>query len=426
MKLFRASIAASALLLVNAFALADPPAKPTGLTPAVKAEVLNRASDLILTRAYVPGIDFSKWPAYLATQKDAIDKAQTDDDFATAIQDALENFKITHIVIHTPKMVNSRMTNSTIGIGIRINLIPEGVLVVGLIDKAPAEAAGIEVGDIITAANGAKVTGPSQIQGDEGTSVKITVKKSDGKMKDYTIVRRKFSTTRPEELTWVDKETAVLKIYTFDLAYNRDRVEDLIKQAAPAKRLIVDLRGNGGGAVLNLEHFLGTLLPDDSVMGTFIDKSLVNKFVTETKGSATDLKAMADWSPEKIRIKQNKNATYKGEVAVLVDGGSGSAAEIAAAALRDTLNSPIAGTKSAGAVLVSMMRPLPDNWVLQIPVDDYVTSKGLRLEGAGVVPDTVVAKVPSIIKKGDVDPTWVAAVDLLKKQETAKSGSKGQ
>src|SRR5687768_18134709 len=54
----------------------------------------------------------------------------------------------------------------------------------------------------------------------EGTQVVITVKKADGKNKDYTLTRRKFSTRRPETLTWADKKTAVVKIPTFDQGYS--------------------------------------------------------------------------------------------------------------------------------------------------------------------------------------------------------------
>ncbi len=425
MKPLRAAFAAAALLLVAPLVLgqagtATPP--KTDLTPELKAQILERANYLILNKAYVPGVDFSKWTDYLASEKEKLDAAKTDEDFADAFQDALGKFSFSHLVLHTPRMASARVTNSTVGIGIRINIIPEGVLVVGLIEGAPAAGAGIEVGDIIVEGNGQKVTGPGQIAGPEGTEVKLKVKKADGKIKEYTITRRKFSTIRPEELTWADKDSAVLKIYTFDLAYDSDRVESLVKQAAGAKRLIVDLRGNGGGAVLNLMHFLGTVMPDKSVMGTFVDKQLVDQFVKDEHGSPTDLKAIAEWSPRKIRISANKNVNFKGEVAVLVDGGSGSASEIAAAALKETLNAPVVGTKSAGAVLVSVMRPLPDGFVLQMPVDDYVTAKGVRLEGTGVVPDKVVAKMPPFLKKGEKDPTWAEAVTLLKKQETAKSG----
>ncbi len=70
-----------------------------------------------------------------------------------------------------------------------------------------------------------------------------------------------------------------------------------------------------------------------------------------------------------------------------------------------------------------MMRPLPGtDYVLQILVDDYVTAKGIRLEGNGIVPDTTLAKMPPFLKKGEVDPAWDAAVTLMKKADT-KSGN---
>ncbi len=428
MKSIRALSAALALLLVAPLVIgqgADATPKPGALTPETKTKVLEEASKLITTSAYVPGVDFTKWNTYLATEKDKLDKAKTDDEFADAFQAAISKFGFSHLVLHTPRAVATRMSSSTVGIGVRINPTPDGILVVGLIEKAPAVEAGIEVGDLIIEANGVKVAGTSSVAGPEGTQVKIKVKRGDT-TKEFNITRRKFSTVRPEDLTWVDKDTSVLKIYTFDISYDRDRVEDLIKQAGKGKRLIIDLRGNGGGAVINLMHLLGTLLPDNSVMGTFVDKSLVDQFVKEQKGSPTDLKAIADWSPRKMHIRANRHeAIFKGEVAVLVDGGSGSASEIAAAALRDTLSAPVVGTKSAGAVLVSMMRPLPGtDYVLQIPVDDYVTAKGIRLEGNGIVPDTTLAKMPPFLKKGEVDPAWDAAVVLMKKQEsTVKSGN---
>jgi len=422
MKTFRAALAATALLLTAPFA----GAQNTTLTPEIKARVLDQTTQLVTERAYVPGVDFTKWSEYLAAKKKDIDDAKTDEEFASAVQDALSKFSFSHLYLHTPAAAKARVTNQTIGIGIRINPQPDGVLVVGLIPDAPAMKAGIEIGDLIIEADGKKVTGPGQIQGTEGTKVVIKVKKSDGKTKEYTITRTKFSTVRPEELSWADKDTAVLKIYTFDLAYDSDRVEDLIKQASPAKRLIVDLRGNPGGAVFNLMHFLGTVLPDQTTLGTFVDRKLVDTYVKEKHGDPKDLKAMAEWSPNKIHIRANKKAHFDGEIAVLVDGGSGSAAEMAAEALKEVSNAPVVGTKSAGAVLVSVMRPITDGYVLQMPITDYISVKGVRLEGNGVTPDKAIdpKKFPLFLKKGEKDPIWADAIALLKKAEsTAKAGA---
>lgn len=426
MKPLRKILAATALLLVAPFVLAQgAPNAPKDISSDLKKEIIKDATDLILNSAYVPGVDFTKWNDYLAAEKTKLDDAKTTDEFAGAFQEALGKFDFSHLALYTPRMTTMRATNSTVGVGIRINPTPEGVLVVGLIEGAPAAAAGIEVGDVVTEADGKKVTGPAEISGEEGTKVQLKVKKQDGSSKLYTIIRRKFSTARPEELIQVDKDTAVLKIPSFDTSYNADRVEELVKKAGAYKRLIVDLRGNGGGRVTYLRHFLGTLLPDGTAIGTFINKDLVNDYVKEEKGNPTDLKAMAAWATSsKITVRTNKNASFKGEIAVLVDSGSGSASEMAAEALREVMNSPVAGTKSAGAVLVSVIRELKEGFALQIPIFDYITVKGVRLEGTGVTPDTEVKNMPPFLKPGQSDPAWDAAESLLKKQEST-SGKVG-
>src|SRR5205085_2341859 len=85
-------------------------------------------------------------------------------------------------------------------------------------------------------------------------------------------------------------------VYTFDLSYDRDNVESLMKQASKYKNLIVDLRDNGGGAVVNLQHLLGLLVPDDEAVGTFVGRSMVKGYVTQTGGKESEVVKIAEWS----------------------------------------------------------------------------------------------------------------------------------
>lgn len=412
MKLFR-QLLLPTLALLAAIASSQPSAS---LSSEKKAQVIDMVTSVITRYAYVPGVDFGKVKDYIADLKPEIDKASTDDDFADAMNKAFMKFGFSHLVLHSPRLVEARQTNQMVGIGVRINVQPDGILVIALIDGAPAQAAGIEPGDLIVEADGKKVTGPGQVQGPEGTKVHIKVKKADGKFREMDVVRRKFSTVRQEELSWVDKETAWLRIYTFDLSYSRERVEQLMKDAAKAKRLIIDLRGNGGGAVLNLMHLMGLTMSTGSSVGTFVSKQIVDAFVKEKGGDPTDLKAIAKWSPQIMRVLEAKQGAYKGDIAVLVDGGSGSAAEIAAIALKENRNATVVGQKSAGMVLVSFIRPLADTgYAIQFPMSDYVSAKGVRLEGNGVKPDLETPRSPAFIKKGEKDPTVVAALDFMKK-----------
>ena len=94
-----------------------------------------------------------------------------------------------------------------------------------------------------------------------------------------------------------------------------------------------------------------------------------------------------------MRPWQRTKEPFKGDLVVLIDGGTGSASEMIVAALKDYRGATMIGTKSAGAVLASAMRPLEHGFLLQFPMMDYVTIKGRRLEGNGLLPD-VTAPTP--------------------------------
>ena len=84
---------------------------------------------------------------------------------------------------------------------------------------------------------------------------------------------------------------------------------------------------------------------------------------------------------------------WTGKMAVLINRGSASASEIAAAALNECVGAPLIGQKSAGAVLASVYGSLPSGFSVQYPIDDYVTIKGVRLEKSPREPDEVVEQL---------------------------------
>lgn len=399
-------------------------AKPADFTPEIRTEVLNRMGEVLQRNAFVPGADFGKWADFLVKHSEAINKAETADQFSIAVNGALREFGFSHIVLSTPKAATARMERKVVGIGVQLQPEEVGLRVMTTFPGAPADKAGIVPGDLILEANGKKATSPSEISGDEGSIVKLKIQREDGKVRDFTITRAKFSTVRPETLTWVNKGTAVLRIPTFDLGYDRKRVETLFTEAKDAKNLILDLRSNGGGAVINLTHLMGLMMPENSPLGTFVGRAVVDSYVRETGGKPTDIIEIASWTKSKLRAQKNSVPPYKGNMAVLINGGSGSAAEIAAAALQDVMNVPVLGSKSAGAVLVSVMGPLPHGWQLQYPITDFVTMSGYRLEGKGVTP---LVEAPMPRKPNDPDPGVEKAVALLNRialREERSSGGK--
>lgn len=414
-KIWRATLGLSLLVAAAPLTFADP------VTKDAKERVLDRMNKIITNFAYVPGVDFAKWPQMLAAVQPDVDKAQTDADFQEAVNKALSGFGLTHISLQTPQQSRTRLDGETVGLGVSVHVQPDGILIIRVVPKSAAETAKLQPGDLIVAADGKQVRNPAELAGKEGQPVLLTVKAADGKSRQVKVVRKKFSTIRPEELTWVDKDTALLKVYTFDLSYRPTRVEGLMREASKAKNLVIDLRDNGGGVVLNVQHFLGLLLPDSTPIGTFINKRLVERYVKEASGNPDDLKSIAAWSDSKVRSTRDDDEPkpFSGNVAVLVNGGTGSGAEIAAAALRERLGATVVGTKSAGAVLVALMVPLPEGYTLLYPITDYVTTRGIRLEGNGVQPD-LTAEDPKVPLPGTPDDVISKAVAALQHPDASK------
>lgn len=410
---------AAVLTTAIGFAWAQPAADAKDnaeFSQEAKKQVLDDMTAILTTKAYVPGHDFSKWKEMLGKDKDAIDKAKTPGEFAMIINKAFAEFGFSHITLATPEANKAMRERKMVGLGVRIATVDEGVKLEYIFDKSGAADAGLQVGDVIIEVGGQKPRGREAFVGDEGTKVKIKVKRGD-KVLDFEVTRKTFSTVLPETISWPEKDVAVLTIPDF-MTYNMSRVDDLIREAnGKAKLMIVDLRGNGGGRVLFLQHLAGRLFPKGSAMGTFINRASVERYVKEKGGKETDLLKIAEFSEDKVYgIRGENSPTFSGQVCCLVNGGSGSASEMMAAGIRELDGGLIVGTPSAGAVLASIMQPISNGFLLQYPFQDYVTIKGLRLEGNGVKPDIEV-ETP---KPGEPDKAVTATIEWFRKKTTAK------
>ena len=219
-------------------------------------------------------------------------------------------------------------------------------------------------------------------------------------------------TTRENQtLTWEPGDVAVLKVRSFDDdQYSRLKVEGFIDEIRPrARGVVIDLRANGGGAVSAMTHLLGLFLKKDTALGVYVNREIVGAY-ERSKGvapaSATDAAA---WTERKFRVRRNARDPLALPLAVLLSRGSASASEIIAAALRDHSNAVLLGQPSAGKVLLSVHAKLPHGFELQFPTADYVTSKGVRLEGAPIRPHVALPSGRGTRPQAAVD----AAVEVL-------------
>jgi carboxyl-terminal processing protease len=382
------------------------------ISAETKAAILAGIEEIVTGRAFVPGVDFKKWSEFVEKRRTELDEAKDEAAFGRVVNQALRDFGFSHIRLANPRSTATRGQTSAVGAGANVVPNEEGLRVQRVVERGPAKDLGLEVGDVITKIDGKKPTSADELNGTEGTKKKVEIKKSNGDLKEVELEIKRYSTVREETLTWIDEETAMLRVYTFSAGYSRDNLEKLMGEAARAKYLVVDLRSNGGGSVSSMNHFLSLLMPNDTVIGTFINRRLADDYIAANPEAPVEPVLIAKWTDKQTKTRERPSIKpFVGKIAVLTNRGSASASEITTAALKEQVGAIQVGQRTAGAVLASTYGRLPEGWSLQYPVSDFITGKGVRLEANPLTPDVEETGRPG---EDGVDPVVQAAVKKLK------------
>jgi carboxyl-terminal processing protease len=198
----------------------------------------------------------------------------------------------------------------------------------------------------------------------------------------------------------------VYRLPSFDM--DSDEVDKMMRRISGHKALVLDLRGNPGGQTATLERFVGYFFDHEVKVADF-------KMRKETK---------------EIRIKPRKSHTFAGNLIVLVDSQSSSAAEVFARLVQLEKRGTVVGENSAGMVMQSIRYDLqldtsgdPILYGLSITNADLVMTDGKSLEWVGVAPDKIVLPTADDIRS-QRDPVLVYAASLVGVTlDPAKAGS---
>ncbi len=284
---------------------------------------------------------------------------------------------------------NQRRTNQYVGIGVTVNYESEdGLTIVEVTEGGPAEAAGLQSGEVITAVDGfslageARYEGAERIQGEEGTTVTLEVLGTDGEARTVEVTRASLDSD-PVTAKMLEGNVGYVALANF-YDHSADRLKEEVTrlQEEGAEALVFDMRNNGGGYLSELTEMLDFLLPEGPI---FISRDRAgNEEVTQSDAACVDL-----------------------PMAVLVNANTYSAAEFFAAELQEQGVAVIVGEPTSGKGYSQQTFALPHGGAMAISTGAYFTGSGTSLIGTGLTLDWEVY----LTDEGDAQ--LEAALDLL-------------
>ena len=261
------------------------------------------------------------------------------------------------------------------GVGIELSIEDEQVVVIAPFDGSPAAQAGIRSGDVIVTIDGVPVNTSTladtigRMRGSEGSAVKIGIMREGHAEPMVFTLKRQRVELHSVKAEMLEPGYAYVRISQFSETTGDDlnaALKDQRKRnGAPLKGLVLDMRDNPGGV---LEAAV-------AVADTFLDSGVI----VTAKGRTPDSKFEMDATPG--------DALNGAPIVVLVNGGSASAAEIVAGALKDQHRAKLMGRTTFGKGSVQTIIPLSDDRAVKLTTSLYYTPSGVSINHRGIAPD---------------------------------------
>lgn len=266
------------------------------------------------------------------------------------------------------KALLEEMQGSFGGIGIQYNMVDDTLYVIRTTAGGPSERAGIMAGDRVVEVNDTAIAGKnmsrtdimSRLRGPEGSKVRLGVKRMGiERLLTFDLVRAMISTESVDVSYMVDSKVGYIRITSFGATTYKEFTSalDSLKNCG-MRSLMLDLQGNGGGYLSAAVEIANEFLSEGNL-------------VVYTEGRV---------SPRFEHVANGGGRFTKGNLVVLVDETSASAAEILAGALQDWDRAVIVGRRTFGKGLVQRPFTLPDNSMIRLTISRYYTPTGRSIQ----------------------------------------------
>jgi len=298
-------------------------------------------------------------------------------------------------------MFDEEIAGNFSGVGMEVGMRNNMVTVIAPLPNTPSEKAGVIAGDTLIKIDGESTEGMStdeavrRIRGERGTTVTLTIFR-EGKEEFLEIPIVRDTIVIPTSKTEIRDDTFIIALYSFN-AIAESEMQNALRAfvKSDAKNLILDLRGNPGGYLESAVSIASYFLPLGKVV------------VRESFGDGIE--------EELYRSSGRELGTHAPEkLVVLVDGGSASASEILAGALKEHGVATLIGDTTFGKGSVQELVDLDDGSSLKVTVARWLTPNGNSISAGGLEPNITVERTPED-REALRDPQLDAALEFMKK-----------
>lgn len=319
----------------------------------------------------------------------------------------LSAIRISHLGAYAPNETVALWTGESVDTGARGRIVDGEIIVTRVLPGSASEKSGLTAGDLVVAVDGNPIQDPDELREASGfweiirpdeTRVNVLIR---AEVFQESLVPR-----------WVEsqekKGIRVLRIPSFlAQAIESDewtRIQDeIIEMQKRGDRLVIDIRGNGGGSFPAMLRVLSTVSCGREPIGWLYRDSPPSEAAgNESAESAMVMRNDVAAEPQ-LEILEKYNAIelkpfvqpacFKGPVVVVVDQHTASVSEIFAQAIKERPLSYVMGWRTAGHVVMArwfQIQALSPDYTVSIPVALYRSAKGQELERLGVSPDQIL------------------------------------
>lgn len=337
------------------------------------------------------------------------DTLSTEEKIQGAINGLVRTYDDPYTVFLPPQdasMFEEDISGNFSGVGMEVGMRNDVITVIAPLPDTPADRAGILAGDVIVRIDGEPTddmnidSAVRLIRGEKGTEVVLTVYREGAtEFEDIAITRDTIAI--PTIATDTDGDVFIITLYSFNALADMRMQEALREYVASGKnKLVLDLRGNPGGYLQNAINIASYFVPAGK---TIVREHFGDEREEEIYRSAG--RTLREYAPQ--------------EMVVLVDGGSASASEIVAGALKEHGIATLLGQQTFGKGSVQELIDLPSGSSLKVTIARWLTPDGTSISDGGLTPDIIISRTIEQ-RQADEDPQLDAALRLLR-GETVES-----